>query len=399
MLISENEILILLSGIIFLGFIGEIAFRKKRIPDMLLLLLIGIIIHYSGIIPLKYILILREFVGLFGTIALILIVFGGLLKIDFLKSEKTISKGVTIAVIDVLFVIGALTPFLYYIFHIPLLESLLLSAVLSETSVTFITPLIDKIRVEDRIKNIVKIETIINSVLNIIAVLLIIDIINNNTTIVGIASYLFASVSEGIVLGGVVGLLWLITLKQAITPHYYMVTAAILFLLWGISDYLNASPILSIFTFALIISNSGQISKLIKIAGSVDAEKLTMFNDEISFFVLTFFYVYIGTFVNIFDITSLIFAAIITSFLVLFRFIEIYSVDLATNWFGSYRNIMSSFSLRGSTVVVLLGVLLSLDPTIFNQFSNTIFYIVILSILAGSVLFSFYSRGYEEKND
>ena len=398
-MISENEILILLSGIIFLGFIGEIAFRKKRIPDMLLLLLIGILIHYSGIIPLKYLLVLREFVGLFGTIALILIVFGGLLKINFMNSEGAISRGITVAVVDVLFIIATLTPILYYIFHISLLESLLISAILSETSVTFITPLIERVRLDEKIRNMVKIETIFNSVLNIIAVLLIIDIINNNSSVIGITSYLFASISEGIVLGGVVGLLWLITLKQAITPHYYMVTVAILFLLWGLSDYLNASPILSIFTFAIIISTSGQISKLIKIAGKVDTDKLTMFNDEISFFVLSFFYVYIGTFVNIFDIKSLIFAAIITLTLAGLRYAEIYSIDLATKWIGNYRNILSSFSLRGSTVVVLLGVLLSLDPNLFNEFSNTIFFIVVLSIMVGSVLFSIHSRKLEGKND
>jgi len=398
-LISENEILILLSGIIFLGFIGEIAFRKKRIPDMLLLLLIGILIHYSGIISLKYLLVLREFVGLFGTIALILIVFGGLLKINFMNSEGVISRGITLASVDVVFIVATLTPILYYIFHISLMVSLLISAILSETSVTFITPLIERVKIDENIRNMVKIETIFNSVLNIIAVLLIIDIINNNSSVIGITSYLFASISEGIVLGGVVGLLWLITLKQAITPHYYMVTVAILFLLWGISDYLNASPILSIFTFAIIISNSGQISKLVKIAGKVDTDKLTMFNDEISFFVLSFFYVYIGTFVNIFDIKSLIFAAIITFTLAGLRYGEIYSIDLATKWIGSYRNILSSFSLRGSTVVVLLGVLLSLDPNLFDEFSNTIFFIVVISIMVGSVLFSIHSRKLEGKND
>ncbi len=396
-MISENEILIILSGIIFLGFIGEIAFRKKRIPDMLLLLLIGILIHYSGIIALKYLLVLREFVGLFGTIALILIVFGGLLRINFTNSEGVISKGVTVATVDVLFIIATLTPVLYFLFNIPLLESVLISAILSETSVTFITPLIERVKIDENIRNMVKIETIFNSVLNIIAVLLIIDIINNYSSVIGIASNLFASISEGIVLGGVVGLVWLITLKQAITPHYYMVTVAILFLLWGLSDYLNASPILSIFTFSVIISSSGQISKLIKIAGEVDTEKLTMFNDEISFFVLSFFYVYIGTFVNIFDIKSLIFAAIVTLTLAALRYAEIYSVDGITKWMGSYRNIVSSFSLRGSTVVVLLGVLLSLDPTLFNTYSNTIFYIVILSILLGSGLFSVHSRHLEEK--
>lgn len=391
-MISENEVIILLSGIIFLGFLGEIAFRKWRIPDMLLLLLIGILIHYFGIIPGKYLLLLRDFVGLFGTIALILIVFGGLLKINFSNTQGAFSKGITLAIVDVVFVSATLTPILYYFLKISLIDSLLIAAILSETSATFVTPLIERVSVEDKIKNTVKIETVVNSVVNIIAVLLILNVIQNNSTIIGMTSYLFASISESIILGTIVGLLWLITLKQAITPHYYMVTVAILFLLWGISEYLNASPILTIFTFAIIIANSDRISKIVKIAGTVDTEKLTVFNGEISFFVLSFFYVYIGTFVNIFDIKALILALIITSILATLRYAEIYLTDSVTKWFGKYRNIISSLSLRGSTIVVLLGVLLSVYPVLFNEFSNTIFFIIVLSILEGSLLFSFHSK-------
>ncbi len=359
---------------------------------MLLLLLIGILIHYFGIIPGKYLLLLRDFVGLFGTIALILIVFGGLLKINFSNTQGAFSKGITLAIVDVVFVSATLTPILYYFLKISLIDSLLIAAILSETSATFVTPLIERVSVEDKIKNTVKIETVVNSVVNIIAVLLILNVIQNNSTIIGMTSYLFASISESIILGTIVGLLWLITLKQAITPHYYMVTVAILFLLWGISEYLNASPILTIFTFAIIIANSDRISKIVKIAGTVDTEKLTVFNGEISFFVLSFFYVYIGTFVNIFDIKALILALIITSILATLRYAEIYLTDSVTKWFGKYRNIISSLSLRGSTIVVLLGVLLSVYPVLFNEFSNTIFFIIVLSILEGSLLFSFHSK-------
>ncbi len=391
-MISDNEVIILLSGIIFLGFLGEIAFRKWRIPDMLILLLIGILIHYSGIIPGKDLLLLRDFVGLFGTIALILIVFGGLLKINFSNTQGAFSKGITLAIVDVVFVSATLTPILYYLLKISLIDSLLIAAILSETSATFITPLIERVSVEDKIKNTVKIETVVNSVVNIIAVLLILNVMQNNSTIIGMTSYFFASISESIILGTTVGLMWLITLKQAITPHYYMVTVAILFLLWGISEYMNASPILTIFTFAIIIANSDRISKIVKIAGTVDTEKLTAFNGEISFFVLSFFYVYIGTFVNIFDIKALILALIITSILATLRYAEIYLTDSFTKWFGKYRNIISSLSLRGSTIVVLLGVLLSVYPVLFNEFSDTIFFIIVLSILEGSLLFSFHSK-------
>jgi cell volume regulation protein A len=398
-LINSNEILLLISGIIILGFIGEIAFRRRRVPDMLILMLIGILIHYSGIIPRVYISSLEQFLGLFGIIALTLIVFGGVLKIDIGRYGKAVSRGIVIAILDIVFVMGILTPLLYYFFKIPFIDSLLLSGVLSETSATFIISLLSRLKIDEVVNHAIQIETIFNSVLNIIAVLLILNVIGKNSSYIGIAGYLFSTVSEGIILGGVVGIVWLIALKQATVPHYYMATVGVIFMLWAVSDYFNASPILSVFIFSIIIANSVPLSKIMKISGSVDTEKLLTFNDEISFFVLTFFYVYIGIFVNIFDVPAFIIALIIVLVLVGIRFGEIYSIDIATKWIGNYRKLIGSMAQRGSTVIVLLGVLLSVDPILFSSYANVIFFVVILSILFSSTFYSITSRKFEIKKE
>jgi NhaP-type Na+/H+ or K+/H+ antiporter len=377
-----------------LGFVGEIAFRKKRIPDMLLLLLIGIVIHYTGIIPVVYLSIMKDLLGFVGTVALIFIVFGGVLKLDLEKFGKSVPKGIAMASADLIFVIGILTPLLYFFFKIPFIDSLLLATVLSETSVTFIVPLIARVNLNENIKHTVEVETIMNSIMNIIVVLLILSVMNQQFTIAGTAGYLFGSISESLVLGGVVGIVWLVVLRQALTPHYYIATIAILLALWGVSDYLGASAILTVFLFSVIITNSVPVSKIIKISGSINNESLSYFNQEITFFVLTLFYVYIGILVNIFDFGGIIIAAILVAILVPIRFLEVYSVQGMTKWFGKDTAIVSSFVQRGSTVIVIAGVLLSTDPKVFNLYGNILFYTVIFSILAGSIIFSALSRKY-----
>ncbi|MEM0133714.1 MAG: cation:proton antiporter [Thermoplasmatales archaeon] len=393
-MITSNELLLLLAGIMLLGFVGEIAFRKKRIPDMLLLLLIGIVIHYTGIIPGVYLSLMKELLGFVGTVALIFIVFGGVLKLDLQKFRGSIPKGIVMASADVIFVMGILTPLLYYFFKMPFIDSLLLAAVLSETSVTFVVPLLNRVGLTENIKHIIEVETIMNSVINIIVVLLILSVMKQQMTVIGLAGYLFGSISESIVLGGVMGIIWLIVLRQALTPHYYIATIAILFVLWGVSDYLGASAILTVFLFSIIISNSMPVSKIIKISGSINNESLNYFNQEITFFVLTLFYVYIGILVNIVDFRGMIIAAILVAILVPIRFIEVFSVQGATHWFGKDTTIVSSFVQRGSTVIVLAGVLLSTDPSVFSLFGNILFYTVIFSILIGSIIFSGFSRKY-----
>lgn len=391
---ATDELLVLLAGIMLLGFVGEIAFKKKRIPDMLLLLLIGIIIHYTGIIPAVYLSLMRDLLGFVGTVALIFIVFGGVLKVDLLKFGNSVPKGIAMAAADLIFVIGILTPVLYYFFKIPFLDSLLLAAVLSENSVTFILPLIARVKLNEGIKRIIEVETIMNSVMNIIVVLLVLSAMNHQVSPVGLAGYLFGSISEALVMGGVIGIIWLIILRQNQTPHYYIATIAMLFVLWGISGYLGASAILTVFVFSVIVSNSLPISKIVRISGIISTETLTYFNQEITFFVMTLFYVYIGILVNVLDFRGLIIAIALIAILVPIRFLEVSTVHGVTGWFKGDSLIISTFVQRGSTVIVLAGVLLSADPAVFSLFGNILFYVVILSILTGSILFSAVSKKY-----
>jgi len=393
-LITTDELLLILAAIMLLGFVGEIGFRKKRIPDMLLLLLIGIFIHYSGIIPDAFVSILRELLSFVGIIALTLIVFGGVLKLDLERFGGSVTKGIAIASADIIFVMGILTPFLYFVFKIHLLVALLLSAILSETAVSFVIPLLSRIGAREELKHAVEVETIFNSVLNIIVVLFILNIMTQQSSIIGMTGFLFASISEAIVLGGVVGVVWLIVLKHALTSHYYVATIAMLLVLWGVSDYLNASAILSVFIFSIIIANSSFISRIIRVSEAINTQQLDTFNSEITFIVLTFFYVYIGILVNVLDFRALLIAFIVVVILVAIRFLEIFSLNGMTKWFGRDATMVSSFVQRGPTVIVLLGILLSLNPSIFKLYGNTIFYTVILTILAGSILFSISSRKY-----
>lgn len=390
----SDELLLLLAGIMLLGFIGEIAFRKKRIPDMLLLLLIGILIHYSRLIPSNYISLLRTLLPLVGVVALTLIVFGGLLHLDLQKYGHSVYKGIWIAVADIAFVVGLLTPILFFIFRISLLDSLLIATILSEAAAPFIIPLLSRLKLDDDLSHSIEVETIMNSILNVIGALLVLSIINQQTGLANVVGYLFGSISEAIVLGGVIGIIWLIVLKQASAPHYYIATIAVLFTLWAVSNYIGASAILSIFIFSIIISNSLPISKILKMSGTVDVSQLNYFNQEITFIILTIFYVYMGILINIFDFRALLLGIVITAVLVAIRLFETYSVNGITKWFGKDSLLVSSFVHRGPTVIVLLGILLSSDPLLFDKYGDTIFYVVILTILVGSLAYSAVSRRY-----
>ena len=84
------SVLTIISGIIILGFLSEFIFKKTNIPDVLFLIIVGIIIG-SGLKWIKA----EEFgfgAELFTTFALIFILFQGAINLDFRTIMKNLLK-------------------------------------------------------------------------------------------------------------------------------------------------------------------------------------------------------------------------------------------------------------------------------------------------------------------
>lgn len=91
-------VLILLGGIIGVGFIGNLFFERTRIPSVLLLIAIGIFLGpLTRIVPPE---VVRPFMPFFGAIALTIILFEGGLDLKLQHTIKQAGRAVLLAALS-----------------------------------------------------------------------------------------------------------------------------------------------------------------------------------------------------------------------------------------------------------------------------------------------------------
>ncbi|MGC8982070.1 MAG: cation:proton antiporter, partial [Minisyncoccia bacterium] len=138
-MISTYLLLIAFAAIILIGYLSDALFRLTRIPEILILMLIGIILVPLGhIIPEKYVSILRDFVPLFGSIALIMIMFDGGRKIDFSTIVSGSGIGLILALLDIIFSLIIVSLLMHYIFSWPFIYGAILGTIVGETTAVVI---------------------------------------------------------------------------------------------------------------------------------------------------------------------------------------------------------------------------------------------------------------------
>ena len=89
--------LLIASAIIFFGFFAEFLFSKLKIPDVLLLVLFGIVLGPYGF---KYVMpdSLAAIAPIFTTFALLFLLFDGAFNIDIVSFAKGLGKGMVITI-------------------------------------------------------------------------------------------------------------------------------------------------------------------------------------------------------------------------------------------------------------------------------------------------------------
>lgn len=85
-MINPLIFLIFIAGIFLLGFLGNLFFKKTKVSDILILILLGLLIGpIFNIIPESIIFTLRNYTTIFAAVALIVLIFDGGLYLNFIK--------------------------------------------------------------------------------------------------------------------------------------------------------------------------------------------------------------------------------------------------------------------------------------------------------------------------
>ena len=285
----------LLGIIIVIGFLGSVIFQKTRIPDLPVLLFIGILI--GPVLHLLDPVQLAGFTPYFATFAMIMILFDGGMGLD-IRSILHQFMGATLLALLTFVVTVALTTLVATLFGYPLVQGLLLGAILGGTSGAVVMPLVAHMRISEEAKTILSLESSLTDILCVVIALGLMHLIQSGAvTWTAPLQELLGRFVIGIAFGVVCGVAWSHLLEKLEGQQFsYMLTIAVLFLLFSLTEFLRGNGAMATLVFGLVMGNYKRLPSLFGTASTSGYANSTIrwFHGELAFFVRTFFFVYIG---------------------------------------------------------------------------------------------------------
>lgn len=389
----ELTILFAISGIIiFIGFLSEYIFDKTSIPDVFWLILFGLAL--GQFYDLENTASFIEIAPLFTTFALIFILFGGALNIDITKLLKGVGEGGSMAFFYFVSCMAVITASMMSAGW-GVWESLLMGAILGGISSDVIIPLSKKISIKPQTALDLTLESAISDVFCIVGALTIVNIMVLQSFSVAmvlqkvIYSFVFAALA-----GVVFAVLWI-----KLLPHMdkftksYMTTIAALLILYGVVEMLEASGALACLAFGIVVGNSKKIYSALKKKSEYNMDdNAKFFYSEISFFLKTFFFVYLGLIINLQEIKLILLGVFLTVVLFFVRPVAVSLSKRKLDIDTKSRTYLEVMNPKGLSAAVLAQL-----PLQYGLMHGAEFATIVMSAIVTSVLLCLLGVYFAEK--
>lgn len=303
---TEVSYAFILAGVVILtGFFGNIFFEKTKIPDVLLLLVIGILLGpVSGLVSPENLHHLAEYVG---SLALLVILFEGGMDLDLDKLLSEFGSASLLVLLSFSLTTMSIASYMHFIIGWDLKLGLLLGAILGCTSAAIVIPIINRLNVSQEIKTTLSVESALSDVLAVVLTISLIDaILIGQKDPVAPFKAVVGSFSTAIVIGGVIGIVWLKVLDLMRGRKLaYMLTLAAILVTFGSVRVLGGSGSIAVLVIGLVLGNSDSFTKFLKIHVPLPVDQSIRFlHEEITFFIRTFFFVYLGMMFSFKDVNK-----------------------------------------------------------------------------------------------
>ncbi|HEX9908178.1 MAG TPA: cation:proton antiporter [Thermoplasmata archaeon] len=291
---------------IFIGFFGDLIFRKLRVPDVLFLIALGIVIGPEvlgkslgiDILPPPDEMAMIQ--DIFLTVALAVILFDGGLNTNIKAVVQSMRLSLVMAVLTLITEITLVALVLHFVLDLDLMVSLLLGSIIGGPTSAIVIPVMSKMRVPQKTKAMLVMESVLTDVLVIVTAITIINVIQiGEVEPLMIAWNLAVKFLVGGLVGLGAGIGWLFVLqKLRDQPLSYMLTVGALFIIVAAVEIspINSSGAVAALAFGLTLGNREFVKKRMtsRTLTFPSNEHIQHFSTEITFFVRTFFFVYLG---------------------------------------------------------------------------------------------------------
>jgi len=383
-LVASAPILLLAASVvIILGVLGEAFFKKTGIPDILFLMILGIIIGpVLGIIQPEAVL---EIVPYFAAVALIIIMFDGGLNLHIGKVLKTAHFAIILVIVGFALSVGIVAGLAHYGLGWEWIDSILLGTIVGGSSSIIVFGLVQKIRISDDAKSMLSFESALTDIFAVIIAFVLFEAaLSGEFSLDLLGITIGKAVLVGLVLGFGVGIPWMFVIsKLKNAQHSYMLTIGMVFLLFFLATSFGESGALTALVFGLMLGKKTYFSRLLKVKFPEDTIDNSLHN-QVTFLVRAFFFVFVGLLASFAQLEYVIFGVVAAIGIYIGRIIITKSV-LVRGFSKLDKKVTSVMIPRGLAAAVLATFPLSMGLPNAEAYPQIIFFVIFTSVLITTI--------------
>lgn len=383
--------IIFMGGLIFFSHIMNGLFSYIKVPNVLLLLLIGVVIGpITGLVQSD---VLGDFGPVFTTITLIVIMFESGVSLKFADIGKAFGPAMILTVVNFLATL-LIAAFITTVFlGFSMLTGIFVGAIIGGTSSAVVVPMIKQLKLGEKGGTILFLESALSDVLCLVVGLALLQGMQAGVLEVGqVFSKMWKAFLIAALLGVAGGLVWSVILKLLRNMKNFMFTSlASVFILYGLVEYWGFNGGIAALCYGLILGNSKLINKqkwfqkLFNFETTALTKNEKNFFSEIVFILQTYFFVYVGLSIKFDKFFLYLLGLLIIAAIILVRPVPIRLLGKKSLKMRDV-SIMSILTPKGLVTAVLASIPLQMGLENGAEIQGLGYAIVFLSITISSIM-------------
>ena len=386
--------------LIFTAHLFSEIFSRKRIPDVLFLIIIGLLIGpvFHWVSPES----LGNAGSLFSGITLVTILFESGTQLRFSALKDSFSGALKLTAFN--FILSAVAIWLvgWLLLDLDPIVSMILGCMLGGTASAVVIPIVRQMRMSEKPAIMLILEAAIGNVFSIVLALALLQAIQSRHVEFGaILGDIFSSFILATVMGLLGAIFWALILDQIRNIKYSILTTpAFVFIIYGLNEWMGFSGAIAALAFGIGLANIDSIynawlKKFIKkVPVNLNETERSLFS-ELVLLLKTFFFIYVGISIQLNQWHPIVIGLGISALLFVIRIPAVrFAISKKDHIPEKELVFMSAMNPKGLTAAVLATQALIYIPEVEMALfvRNIVFSVILFSIVINSILIPLIDR-------
>ena len=386
--------------LIFTAHLFSEIFSRKRIPDVLFLIIIGLLIGpvFHWISPES----LGNAGSLFSGITLVTILFESGTQLRFSALKDSFFGALKLTAFN--FILSAIVVWLvgWLVLKLDPVVSMILGCMLGGTASAVVIPIVRQLHMSEKPAIMLILEAAIGNVFSIVLALALMQAVKSKHLEFGaILGDIFSSFILATVMGLLGAIFWALILDQIRNIKYSILTTpAFVFIIYGINEWMGFSGAIAALAFGIGLANidaiyNAWLKKFIKkVPVNLNETERSLFS-ELVLLLKTFFFIYVGISIQLNHWHPIVIGLGISVLLFIFRIPAVrFAISKKDGIPDKELAFMSALNPKGLTAAVLATQALIYIPdgemALFVR--NIVFSVILFTIVINSILIPLLDR-------